>query len=73
LIQIENGEAAIRDMGFRIFRLRHHGHRARIEFASNEMERARREPFREKITQAAMALGFREVDIDLYNSRMGQS
>ena len=40
LEQVERGEDALRAMGFRQFRLRHHGDVARIEIAREELERA---------------------------------
>ena len=37
---VERGEEAIRALGFRQFRVRHHGEIVRIEIAREEMERA---------------------------------
>lgn len=64
LTRIETGEKAIRTLGFRVFRLRHHGERARLEFAPDEMERALAEPWRERILTAARVAGYRDVEID---------
>ena len=64
LTQIETGEASIRALGFRVFRLRHHGARARIEFAPDEMPRVLGGPIRERVIEAALAAGYREVEID---------
>lgn len=65
LIKIEDGEAAIRSLGFSVFRLRHYGTRARLEFAPNELGRAQIEPWRSKLIQAvSVAGGYREIEID---------
>lgn len=64
LAQIEMGEAAIRALGFRVFRLRHHGARARIEFAMDELARARSQAWQERIIHATLAAGYGEVEID---------
>jgi len=64
LARVESGEAAIRALGFRVFRLRHHESRARIEFALDEIERAQGEPWRSRVIQAALAAGYGEVEID---------
>lgn len=74
LSQIEHGEAAIRAMGFRIFRLRHHGSKARLEFAPEELVRAQGEPWRERLLQAAREAGYAEAEIDPqgYRSLAGQ-
>ncbi len=64
LAQIEAGEASIRALGFRIFRLRHHGIRARIEIAPDELTRVKSTPVRDQVIQAALAVGYLEVEID---------
>lgn len=64
LARIESGETAIRALGFRVFRLRHHGARARIEFAPDELPRAQTEPWRNRVIQAALAAGYEDVEID---------
>jgi len=64
LAQIEAGEAAIRVLGFHVFRLRHHGARARIEFAPEELSRAQSDPWRREVFEAALAAGYRDVEID---------
>ena len=40
LQQIERAEAAVRALGFRVFRVRHHEQIARLEIARDEMARA---------------------------------
>ncbi len=69
LAQIETSEEAIRALGFRVFRVRHHGMRARIEFAKDEMDRAQSFPWHKKIIEAALAVGYQEVEIDPHGYR----
>jgi len=64
LSRIEAGEAAIRALGFQVFRLRHHGARARIEFAAAELARAMSEPWRSRVCEAALAAGYDGAEID---------
>src|SRR5579884_4392331 len=40
LTQVESGEDALRHLGFRQFRVRHHGQIVRIEIAAEELPRA---------------------------------
>src|SRR3954469_1608547 len=51
LAAVEQGEEALRKLGFRQFRLRHHGDIARIEIASEEMNRALTAEMAAKFTQ----------------------
>lgn len=73
LAKIEAGEAAIRALGFRVFRLRHHGDRARLEFSPDELEKAFDEKLNPKIIAAVKAAGYSEVEIDPrgYRSQSG--
>jgi uncharacterized protein len=64
LAAVEAGERAIRALGFRIFRLRHHGARGRIEFAPEELSRALAEPWRGRVREAVLHAGYQEVEID---------
>jgi uncharacterized protein len=64
LAQIEKGESELRKLGFRVFRLRHHGIRARLEFASDEVSRASDPALREKILSCVRQAGYEEIEID---------
>ena len=68
---IEQAEAAMRALGFRVVRVRHHDQVARIELAPEEMPRAIEPATAAKITQAITALGFRFVAVDLKGYRLG--
>lgn len=68
---IEQAEAAVRALGFRVVRVRHHGDLARIEIARDEMARALDEDVSRAIDRALKALGFRFVALDLRGYRTG--
>jgi uncharacterized protein len=71
LRQIERAEQALRDLGFRVFRVRHHDTVARIELARDEMARALEPELREVIVREVKAAGYQFVAIDLQGYRLG--
>ena len=71
LEQVEKGEDALRGMGFRQFRVRHHGEIARIEVAREEMSRALTPAMAAEFTRIFKALGFTYVTLDLEGFRSG--
>ena len=71
LEQVEKGEDALRAMGFRQFRVRHHGQIARIEIAREEMPRALTPEMAAEFTRIFKALGFTYVTLDLEGFRSG--
>ncbi len=68
---VEQGEDALRDLGFRQFRVRHHGDIVRIEIASDEMSRALTSHMAAEFTRIFKALGFKFVTLDLEGFRSG--
>jgi uncharacterized protein len=68
---VERGEDAIRALGFRQFRVRHHGDMVRIEIAREELERALSPAMAEEFTAIFKALGFKFVTLDLEGFRSG--
>lgn len=64
LVRVEAGEKGVRSLGFKVFRLRHHGERARLEFAPAELERALAEPLRSRVIEAALRAGYLGAEID---------
>jgi uncharacterized protein len=68
---VEEAEAAVRALGFRVVRVRHHGDVARLELARDEMARALEPPVSEAIDRALRGLGFRFVALDLKGYRLG--
>jgi pyridinium-3,5-biscarboxylic acid mononucleotide sulfurtransferase len=71
LSAVERGEDAIRNLGFRQFRVRHHGEIARIEIAQEEMPRALNPEIAGEFRKIFKALGFKFVTLDLEGFRSG--
>ena len=71
LEQVERGEDALRAMGFRQFRLRHHGDVARIEIAPEELEQALTLEMFARMSAEIKACGFKYVALDVEGFRSG--
>jgi pyridinium-3,5-biscarboxylic acid mononucleotide sulfurtransferase len=71
LAVVEAGEDAIRALGFRQFRVRHHGDIVRIEIARDEMEKALNPAIAAQFAAIFKALGFKFVTLDLEGFRSG--
>ena len=71
LRMIERAESALREMGFRICRVRHHDTMARIELGRDEMARAVEPGMAEVIDRKLRAIGYLTVVIDLRGYRLG--
>jgi uncharacterized protein len=71
LSTVEQGEDALRALGFRQFRVRHHGEIVRIEIANNELSRALTSEMAGEFTRIFKALGFKFVTLDLEGFRSG--
>lgn len=69
--QIERGEAVLREIGFRQFRVRAHGELARIEIASEELPRGLDLELARRIAAQFKQLGFTYVTLDLEGYRQG--
>jgi len=68
---VERGEDAIRALGFRQFRVRHHGDIVRIEIAREELQRALSPAMAAEFTRIFKELGFKFVTLDLEGFRSG--
>jgi len=68
---IERAEQALRGLGFRVFRVRHHDALARIEIARDEMARALEPDIAAVIVREVKAAGYRHVTLDLQGYRTG--
>jgi pyridinium-3,5-biscarboxylic acid mononucleotide sulfurtransferase len=68
---IEQGEEAIKALGFRQFRVRFHGELVRIEIAKDELPRALTAEMAAAFTAIFKPLGFLYVTIDLEGYRQG--
>ena len=68
---IERAEQALRALGFRLFRVRHHDDLARIEIARVEMPRALEPDVAAAIVRALKEVGYKYVSLDLQGYRTG--
>jgi len=71
LRMIERAEAVLRDLGFRICRVRHHDTLARIELGRDEIARALDPETADTIDRELRAIGYAHVTVDLRGYRQG--
>ncbi len=71
LEKIERAESALRELGFRQFRVRVHGELARIELAQDELSRGLDPAIAGQLSARLKSLGFAFVPIDLEGYRQG--
>jgi len=69
LERIDSAEKAVKELGFRELRVRHHGELGRLEIGADELARATRE--REAIERAIRGAGYDRVEIDPKPFRSG--
>jgi uncharacterized protein len=68
---VERGEDALRELGFRQFRVRHHGEIVRLEIAREELPRALTVEMAAHFTRIFRELGFTYVTLDMEGFRSG--
>jgi pyridinium-3,5-biscarboxylic acid mononucleotide sulfurtransferase len=68
---VERGEAVLRDLGFRQFRVRLHDKLARVELAQEEMARAQEPETASAMVRGLKGAGFTYVALDLEGYRQG--
>ena len=71
LRMIERAEAVLRELGFRICRVRHHDTIARLELGRDEMTRALDPDVSDVIDRELREIGYAHVTIDLRGYRLG--
>jgi uncharacterized protein len=74
LRMIEEAERVLRDLGFRVCRVRHHGDNdpiARLEIGRDELPRAIEPEIADAIERALREVGYRYVTVDLRGYRLG--
>jgi pyridinium-3,5-biscarboxylic acid mononucleotide sulfurtransferase len=71
LALVERSEAALRELGFRQFRVRIHDNLARVEISLEEMPRALAPEMAAAIAQRLQSVGFAYVALDLQGYRQG--
>ena len=71
LSMVDKAEIALKKLGFRQVRVRHHGDVARIEIAQDEMQRAIDPEIMRQMSVVLKELGFKYVTLDLEGYRTG--
>lgn len=71
LRQVDRGEEALREMGFRIFRVRHHEETVRLEFGPEDFAKALNVEVASRLTRLFKSLGYKYVTLDLEGYRTG--
>ena len=71
LRRIERAEAALRDLGFRVCRVRHHDAAALVEIGSDELSRAFEPDVAAAIDRELRAIGYEEITVDPRGYRRG--
>lgn len=69
--QVEQGEEALRELGFTVYRVRHHDELVRIELGADELHRALNPEMAERFREIFTSLGFKYVTLDLEGYRQG--
>ncbi|HEY6121090.1 MAG TPA: ATP-dependent sacrificial sulfur transferase LarE [Pyrinomonadaceae bacterium] len=68
---VDRGEAILREMGFREFRVRHHDQLVRLEISPAELDRILNREMVDEIARRFRDLGFKYVTLDLQGYRSG--
>jgi uncharacterized protein len=70
---VDQGEEILRDMGFVIYRVRHHEHMVRLEFGGEDLRRALNPEMAAQLVSKFKNLGFKYVTLDLEGYRSGSA
>jgi pyridinium-3,5-biscarboxylic acid mononucleotide sulfurtransferase len=70
---VDEGEEKLREMGFIVFRVRHHEHMVRLEFGAEDLIRALNPSMAARLVAAFKKLGFQYVTLDLEGYRTGSA
>jgi uncharacterized protein len=71
LRRVDRGEDALRAMGFRVFRVRHHEDLVRLEFGPEDLRKALNLEVAAELTVLFKELGYKFVTLDLQGYRTG--
>jgi uncharacterized protein len=71
LAQIDRAELAVKALGYRVLRVRHHGQLGRVELSAAELDSALTPAGREAVVTAVRSAGYDEVEIDEEPFRSG--
>lgn len=70
---VDQGEEALREMGFRVFRVRHHDYMVRLEFGPEDLKKALNPEMAAGLAATFKGLGFKYVTLDLEGYRTGSA
>lgn len=70
---VDEGEEWLREMGFRIFRVRHHEHLVRLEFGPEDLNKALNPEMAKILSERFKQLGYKYVTLDLEGYRTGSA
>jgi len=70
---VDEGEEWLREMGFRIFRVRHHENLVRLEFGSEDLKKALNPEMAQNLSLRFKQLGYTFVTLDLEGYRTGSA
>ncbi len=73
LKMVDRGEEALREMGFRVFRVRHHDFLARLEFGPEDLKKALNPEMASRLAAFFKNLGYKYVTLDLEGYRTGSA
>lgn len=71
LSRVEKAENYLKDLGFKVLRVRDHGSMARIETSEHEIEQLLDHSLRNKVVEQLKQLGYHFVSLDLQGYRTG--
>ncbi len=71
LLMVDRGEEALRKMGFRVFRVRHHEEMVRLEFGPEDLATALSLDVAARLVSLFKGIGYKFVTIDLEGYRTG--
>ena len=70
---VDRGEEALREMGFEVFRVRHHDHLVRLEFGPEDLTRALNPKIAGRLAALFKGFGYKYVTLDLEGYRTGSA
>jgi uncharacterized protein len=73
LRMVDQGEEALRQMGFDVFRVRHHDHLVRLEFGAEDLKKALDPKIASRLASLFKDLGYKYVTLDLEGYRTGSA
>jgi uncharacterized protein len=73
LKMVDEGEEALRKMGFEVFRVRHHEHLVRLEFGPQDLKKVLNPTMASRLAALFKGLGYKYVALDLEGYRTGSA